>query len=87
MTFDDLFATGFTRLSKGDRVEIVALDDAVVAGPLTVEVAICAIGDWIHLTDERGETYLEGNMTAGGECMADLSHLPQGWRFRVLAPL
>jgi hypothetical protein len=83
MTSDELFATGMTDLNKDDQVEIVAPDGTTVAGPLTVQMALCAIGDWIHLTGENGDTYLEGNMN-GGDHPADISHLPTGWRFKKL---
>lgn len=83
MTFDELVATGMIDLSQGDQVEIVTPEGDVVAGPLTVKMAICAIGDWIHLTHEDGTTYMEGNLT-GGDQPADISHLPAGWRFNKL---
>jgi hypothetical protein len=83
MTSDELFATGMTGLNQGDQVEIVGPDGTVVTGPLTVKIAICTIGDWVHLTDAGGNTYLEGNMN-GGDHPADISHLPTDWRFKKL---
>lgn len=59
MTFDDLFATGMFDLSRGDQVEIVTHDGDRVAGPFTVEMAIYVIGDWIHLTNPDGTTYMD----------------------------
>ncbi|HEU5188022.1 MAG TPA: hypothetical protein VFT87_06000 [Candidatus Saccharimonadales bacterium] len=86
MSFDDIFATGAHELFKGDRVNIVTKTGGFVAGPLTVALALCYIGDWIHLVDADGETYLEGNLTAKGGQPADISHLPEGWRFEKLEP-